>query len=166
MRTFYLSEISDSLQIKMGEWKQQAAREIAFDLISGDEFYDIFEKSEKPGYLVLANIIYALERVYKDIPMELYFKRDSTGIRFDFWGYNPDSLVYRPGGPIGYELSTAYDLMYIQRSDTTIISDTTLYDLIFIYKTMVDTMYMPTGSKPVLGRGPLKADDNTGGEDE
>ena len=157
---YRVTEISDSLEEEMGSWKREASQDITFNLESSKDFYNLYEQRQSPQYLLLSSIAYALERVYKEsLPIELYFRRDASGITFNYWGYDADSLTYRPSKPVDLESSTAYDLMYILQSDTTIITDTTLYDVMLIYKTLADTIFVPRTGEIKPGRGPLQEDD-------
>jgi len=153
---YRLTEISDSLEEEIGTWKREVSLDITFNLEPSENFYKLYEQKHSPQYLLLASVTHALERVYKDnLPIELYFQRDSSGIIFNYWGYDADSLIYSPGRPVGFESSTVYDLMYVLSNDTTFIADTTLYDLMFIYKTLVDTMFIPEKGEMKPGRGPI-----------
>jgi hypothetical protein len=83
-----------------------------------------------------------LERNYQDLPIKLYFERDQQTATFEIWGYNPVKLQYKTAPPVMPDTVTAYDIVHVLRQDTLVVADTTLYDLLFIQRTVSDTVFV------------------------
>lgn len=56
------------------------------------------------------------------------------------WGYNESALHYTPMPPTVPDPVVIYDLLHVLRFDTLIKADTSLYDLIYVYKTVRETV--------------------------
>lgn len=82
--------------------------------------------------------------------MKIVFERDDKGVTFEMWGYNPTTLNYAPPPPVPDSVVT-YDLVRVFRADTLMKADTKLYDLIYVYKTVSDTVYFGNGVKVECG---------------
>jgi len=72
-------------------------------------------------------------------------RRDSTAIVFEMWGFNADSLQFTPPPPPVPDSVPVYDLINAFREEQTVLPDTTMYDLFFIYRSEVDTVYLDKG---------------------
>jgi hypothetical protein len=62
-------------------------------------------------------------------------------------GYNPTALCYTPPPPPVPDSVVTYDLVRVFRADTLVKTDTKLYDLIYIYKSVSDTVFFENGVK-------------------
>ncbi|MCA9732136.1 MAG: hypothetical protein H6696_02180 [Deferribacteres bacterium] len=100
---------------------------------------------------MLASILRGVNNNYSDVPMKIYFERKNDGtINFNTWGYSTkkDAIkwkkpAYMPGEPI-----KNYDVFRVHRVDsvTKYISNTTLYDQIYIYHQTKDTVFIASDS--------------------
>lgn len=105
------------------------------------------DPQKKAANFILANLLRGINNNYNALPMNLYFKRDSTGTyEFKMWGFDTSQGAlswrppkYPPGGFI-----KDYDIFRVHRTDrdTLFISNTTLYDQIYIYHQVTDTVYL------------------------
>jgi len=105
----------------------------------------ILEEKRDPIYGILASIIMGIDRNYHDKPIKLVFERNRSKMRLRVWGFNPDSLRFSPSGKGGG--GGGYDVYNVLRADTTVMADTTMYDVIYIYRRYADTLYVPRESR-------------------
>lgn len=147
-QTIYpLKGISDSLAQLMSGWKIERNKYIDQEVETEPDFSQ-YEQTQKPIFAIMGALLRALDRNYKALPIKINFQRDRRKMRFTMWGYLEDSLRYSPL-EASYLTGSAqrYDLLYSVQNDTLILADTTLYDLIYIYKTLADTVFLP-GENP------------------
>lgn len=135
----YFPVPSDSAQSIMNSWQFKAN----FQIVTEDRPPEEFESlpSEKAENGIFASILKGLNRNYDDQPINIWFQRDDNGVTFEMWGFTQDSLNFSPPPPPVPDSVVTYDLLRVTRSDTLIKADTTLYDLIYVYKTVSDTVY-------------------------
>ena len=81
-----------------------------------------------------------VNRNYADEPINIWFQRDASGVTYEMWGYNIDSLDFNAPPPAVPDSITTYDMVHVFTSDTLIHADSTMFDLIYVYKTVVDTV--------------------------
>jgi hypothetical protein len=131
---------SDSAQAIMNSWKFKAN----FQIVTEDRAPDDFENldSEKAENGIFASILRGVNRNYEDQDINIWFSRDPQGITFEMWGYNIDSLNYNAPPPAQPDSITTYDVVHVLTSDTLMTADTTLYDVIYVVKTVTDTVYV------------------------
>ena len=134
----YFPVPSDSAQAIMNSWKFKAN----FQIVTEDRHPSEFESlpTEKAENGIFAAILKGVNRNYEDAPINIWFQRDAEGVTFEMWGFNRDSLEYTAPPPPVPDSVVTYDLLHIVRSDTLIKADTTMYDLIYVYKTVRDTL--------------------------
>jgi hypothetical protein len=87
-------------------------------------------------------LLRGLQRNYKEAPIKLYFERDAKTATFEMWGYNPNRLSYAPAPPAMPDTITAYDVLSVTYEDTLVVADTTIYDLLYISRTVSDTVFI------------------------
>ena len=136
-RTYYLFP-SDTAQKVMNDWQFTSNFQSVTRNVDPQVFRDL--GSDKAQNAVLASMLESLNWNYSDLPMKMYFARDSSTVVFDMWGFRPDALQWQPPPPPPSVPQTTYDLMHVMRSDTLIVTDTTYYDQYFIYRTVSDTL--------------------------
>jgi len=131
---------SDTAQKVMNSWEFEAN----FRKDATNEPPEVYEAStiQKAQNGILAFLLRGLKYNYKDLPMRLRLDRDSTGITFEMWGYNESMLQYTPPPPPVPDSVMTFDVVYIVKTDTLVIADTTFYDFMYVYKTVSDTVFM------------------------
>ncbi|MFQ5769482.1 MAG: hypothetical protein ACE5HX_03030 [bacterium] len=138
-KTYYLFP-SDTAQKVMNKWKYKANYQITVK----NESPEVFESLEtrKAENWILSGLLRSLNWNYSDLPMKIYFARDSTTMVFEMWGYNPWALQWKPPAPPPKVPETTYDVVHIIRSDTLFVADTTYYDQFYIYRSVSDTLFI------------------------
>ncbi|NQT26544.1 hypothetical protein HQ585_14415 [candidate division KSB1 bacterium] len=142
---YHLDDPSDRVQKVMDSWEFEANFSyIGENDISSPEYLEA-QSINKAGNAIVGSFIKGLNRNYKDIPVQVWFHRDENGMRFEMWGYNEDELKYMAPPPAFTMPDTVetYDMLHVYRADTLVISDTTFYDFLYIYKSVSDTLFLP-----------------------
>lgn len=139
----YFPVPSDSAQQIMNSWRFKAN----FQIVTENRLPEDFERlqTEKAENGIFASILRGVNRNYQDQPINIWFQRDKSGVTFEMWGFNRALLNYTPAPPPVPDSVVTYDIVHIIRSDTLIKADTTLFDLIYVYKTVSDTLILGEG---------------------
>ena len=135
---YYLDMVTDTAQAVMNGWEVEQNVEIVTDRID-PAHYDSVGTAE---FGILGSLAEGLERNYGDAPININMRRDSTGVLFEMWGYNANSLAYEPPPPAVPDSGPVYDLMQSYRTEQTVLPDSTTYDLLFIYRSESDTVFL------------------------
>ncbi len=139
----YFPVPSDSAQQIMNSWKFRANFQIVTEDRPPEEFENI--ESDRAENGIFASILRGVNRNYQNNPISIWFERDRTGVTFEMWDFDRKALSYAPPPPAVPDSVLTYDLVHVIRSDTLIKADTTMYDLIYIYKTVSDTLMLGEG---------------------
>ncbi|MBD3289660.1 hypothetical protein GF337_12715 [candidate division KSB1 bacterium] len=134
---YFLQFVSDAAQKRMNQWEFKANFQITAqneDVSIADDY-----ESNKPAYNIFGAILKGLNQNYQDLPIKIRFERDSSTVLFELWGHTREALRVIPK-----EEPRVKDVLLEQIA---VKSDTTLYDCIFIYKTLIDTVYLRERSK-------------------
>ncbi len=136
----YVPTPSDTAQKIMNNWKFTAN----YQIVTQNSPAEIFEgtKTDAAQNAILAGLLRGLQRNYKEAPIKLYFERDAKTATFEMWGYNPNRLSYAPAPPAMPDTITAYDVLSVTYEDTLVVADTTIYDLLYISRTVSDTVFI------------------------
>jgi len=127
---YFLQFVSEAAQKKMNEWEFKANFQITAkneDLSIADDY-----ETNIPAYNIFGAILRGLNQNYQDLPIKIRFERDSSTVLFELWGHNEQELKVIPD--INTRLNDPILTQIIAKSDTT------LYDCIFVYKTIIDTV--------------------------
>ena len=152
---YMLDQPSPQLAETMRGWSIQEQRRDAENTLSADYFYpahadtlERWEVEESEIVLVqnslISDILESLNRNYQDMPISLRFERGEMdeGFTFQMWNYNEDAFSFSPR-PARSDSIAVNDFLYVLYSDSTVVADTTMYDVIFINKTIQETIYIP-----------------------
>lgn len=129
---YFVEFVSQAAQQIMNDWKFQAN----FQIIAQNSDPDAISSygDNKPAYNIFLSLLRSLARNYKDYPIKLKLERDSSTVTFELWDYNENELKFDPKALPG----ASEGLM----KQAIALFDSTYYDCIFIYKTIVDTVYI------------------------
>ncbi len=130
---YFIEFISKKAQELMNDWKFRAN----FQIISQNADPSVLSNysENKPAYNIFLSLLRSLKRNYKDYPIKIKLERDSSTVKFEMWDYDENQLKFDPRAmPLGNDRLTRQAISII---------DSTYYDCIFIYKTRVDTVYLP-----------------------
>ncbi len=138
-KTYYLFP-SDTAQKVMNQWEFTSN----FQSVTQNADPEVFERLEhnRAQNTILAALLKAVNWNYRELPMKIFFERDSNTVVFDMWGYKSRALEYQPPPPPPKVPETTYDVLHVLRSDTLIIADTTYYDQFYIYRSVSDTLFI------------------------
>ena len=92
--------VPDSVQRLMGTW----APEVEFRLDAGNLPSNVLlalissaaDSAKRAENAILYDVVQAVERNYRDIPVGMLFERDSVGFTFQLWDYNRPAMTFRP----------------------------------------------------------------------
>lgn len=155
-RNVYLlgSPSSQELLDMMQNWTIIERRSDASNMLSADDFYPQYADTLETIHLndiqidlvqnsIISDILVSLDRNYTELPISLRFERDLNGFTFQMWNYNEDAFSFSPRPPGVADSITVNDFLFVLYSDSSIVADTTLYDLIYINKTIQEIIYLP-----------------------
>ncbi len=136
----YVPTPSDTAQKVMNAWKFTAN----YQIVTQNSPAEVFEgtKTDAAPNAILAALLRGLQRNYKDAPIKFYFERDANTATFEMWGYNPTRLSYTAAPPSQPDTVTAYDVLSVTYQDTLVVADTTIYDLLYIFRSVSDTVFV------------------------
>ena len=90
-------------------------------------------------YGITADILETVQRNYQGRPLSILLKKDSDGFTIEMWDYNPQDMEYQAPPAGRSDTVRTRDLVYVVRSDSVI------YDVVYINKTVKETEYIPQG---------------------
>lgn len=102
-------------------------------------------QDEDPAeYGIMADVLETVQRNYRGEAVSLLLEKDANGFTFEMWDYDPQAMQYQaaPGGPP--DTVQTRDLVYVVRSDSVI------YDVVYINRTVEETEYIPQGPTSAL----------------
>lgn len=119
--------VPDTVQVHLSGWEPEV--EYRMDsgnmpssalagLLSGDR-----AEGRRAENAIMFDLVQAVERSYRDLPVALLFQRDSVGFTFQLWDYNRDAMAYtaRPAlasdSTIATVLTMLEDVGYVPGAD-------------------------------------------------
>ncbi len=129
---YFVEFVSKKAQDLMNNWEFKANFQIVAQNSDPNAVSSYTER--KPAYNIFISLLRSLANNYKDLPIKLKLERDSTTVTFEMWDYNESALKFDPGISPGTPGPKPWDWFST--------GDSTYYDCIFIYKTIVDTVYI------------------------
>ena len=151
-QVFPLMTVEEPLKAMMENWHYNLEQRTTPYTSSKD--IAIQARSERnPFDGLLSYIVRGLEQFYSGPVIEGTFRRDENSSYLALWNFSPDSFRYRdPRNSGASDTLHYYDLLNIVSRDTTYIADSTIYDVIYVYKTYHDTVYVPAQATEDSGR--------------
>lgn len=151
---YLIENYPPALTEQMREWSITERRVDALNSQTEDHFYPAHADTLDPAQIeepqielvqnsLIADILVSLERNYTDMPISLRFERGEEGFIFQMWDYNEDAFSFSPRPPGVADSVAVNDFLYVLYSDSTIVADTTLYDILYINKSVEETIYTP-----------------------
>ena len=148
-QTHYLgADVDGEAQAMMDEWAFEAEfRRDASSQVTPQQFDPSLNpniaEGEQAEMAILSEILYTLERNYKDEPVRMLFERDNGAFTFQMWDFEPPQMqhVAKPSGPP--DTLTTFDLLYVLASDSLIEADTAYYDILYLQRTVRDSVFIP-----------------------
>ena len=143
---FTLMTIEEPLKTMMKDWQYNSAQLTTPDMTSAKLFQGARDDSTGKGAFkgLLGFVLKGLELYYSGDVVEGSFRRDQNRSVLERWNYAPAALHSQDLRSAGLaDTVHAYDLLQIVSQDTVELADSTLYDVIYVYKTLHDTVYVP-----------------------
>ena len=148
-QTHYLgADVDGEAQTMMDEWAFEAEfRRDASSQVSPQQFDPAINPNiaagEEAEMAILSDILYALQRNYNDEPVRMLFERDNGAFTFQMWDFKPPQMqhVEKPAGPP--DTLTTFDVLYVLASDSLIEADTAYYDILYLQRTVRDSVFIP-----------------------
>ena len=129
---YFIEFVSQNAQQIMNDWEFKANFQIIAQNTDPSVLNDHSEN--KPAYNIFISLLRSLGRNYWDYPIKLKLERDSSTVTFEMWDFNEGELKFDPQ-------PASYLKDHLTKQAFSIV-DSTYYDCIFIYKTIVDTVYI------------------------
>jgi hypothetical protein len=150
---YLIENYPPSLAEQMREWSITERRVDALNSQGEDHFYPAHADTLEPVQIeepqielvqnsLIADILVSLERNYTDMPISLRFERGEEGFIFQMWDYNENAFSFSPRPRVADSVAVN-DFLYVLYSDSTVVADTTLYDILYINKSVEETIYVP-----------------------
>lgn len=100
---------------------------------------DSAQVQDAAQYGITADVIESVNRNYAGESISLLFERDEETFTVQMWDYNSAAMQYepRPAGPP--DTLRTRDVLYVVRSDSVV------YDVVYLEKTVEETEYIPGG---------------------
>jgi hypothetical protein len=144
-QVFTLMAVEEPLKTVMDNWHYNLEQRTTPHTHSR-ELAEQARTERSPFAGLLGYIVHGLEAYYGGTTVEGAFRRDEATSYLALWNFAPDSFRYAEQSGSGVaDTLRYYDLLQVVRHDTTYVADSTLYDVIYVYKTYHDTVYVPAG---------------------
>ncbi len=92
--------IPDSVQTIMSGWQPEVEYRMDSGNMSSDALASLVgsepDSTRRAEGAIMYDLVRAVERSYRDLPVALLFQRDSVGFTFQLWDYNRPSMSYAP----------------------------------------------------------------------
>lgn len=119
--------------------EEAAADTAAADTTESDTTRTARPRGSTAQYEIMADVLETVQRNYNGQSISLLLEREAGGFTVEMWDYNPELMQYQsaPTGPP--DTVRTRDLVYVVRSDSVV------YDVVYINKTVKETEYIPQG---------------------
>ncbi|NBB75597.1 MAG: hypothetical protein GVY35_18290 [Bacteroidetes bacterium] len=131
--------ITGRVQQMMNSWVLEADFQYDGANAPADVFRPDSGQADMAQNAIMADVIETIDRNYNGDAISLLFERSGSAFTVQMWDYQPLAMNYtpRPAGPPDTVLTR--DLLYVIRSDSV------LYDVMYINRTVEETVYIPEG---------------------
>jgi hypothetical protein len=138
-----LLSVDEPLRSIMDNWNYNAGQITTPDTAAA-QLLDHAREHHDPYRGLLGQIVRGIETYYAGPTIEGAFRCDHETTYLGLWNFDESAFRYREA-PLGAAADTihSYDLLQMISRDTVYVTDTTLYDVIYVYKTYHDTVYVP-----------------------
>lgn len=139
-----LDEIPADVQELMSSWALEADYQVDAGNLPASVFNPEGVVEQQAEQAILFDLLQSLQRNYDDIPVNMRFDRDANGFTMQLWDYDEADMQYEPS-PVLVEADTVArrDILHVVRSDSVI------YDMFYLFKSVEETVYLPEGEEPV-----------------
>lgn len=139
-----LDEIPADVQELMSSWALEADYQVDAGNLPASVFNPEGVVEQQAEQAILFDLLQSLQRNYDDIPVNMRFDRDANGFTMQLWDYDEAAMQYEPS-PVLVEADTVSrrDILHVVRSDSVI------YDMFYLFKSVEETVYLPEGEEPV-----------------
>ncbi|HEY3296523.1 MAG TPA: hypothetical protein VGL38_13925 [bacterium] len=145
-QVFSLMTVEEPLKTMMENWHYNLQQRTTPFTRSADLSQQA-RTEHSPFAGLLSFIVRGLEAYYNGTVIEGTFRRDENTAYIALWNFAPDSFKYRDLSGTGMaDTLHYYDLLQIVKQDTAFVTDSTMYDVIYVYKTYRDTVFIPMDS--------------------
>jgi len=142
---YHLMTVEEPLRSIMGSWSYDANKQLTTPATTSSDLQNLANDLQSPYAGLLAFLLRGLEWYYPSGQyVEGYFRRDPQTSFIELWNFELDALKFRDyEGPAISDTLELFDILKVVSNDTVFVTDTTLYDAIYIYKTYTDTVFVP-----------------------
>lgn len=145
-QVFSLMTVEEPLKTMMENWHYNLQQRTT-PFTQSSDLTQQARAERNPFAGLLSYIVRGLENYYHGTVVEGTFRRDENTSYIALWNFAPDSFRYKEMQGAGMsDTLRYYDLLQIVKQDTTFVADSTMYDVIYVYKTYRDTVYVPLDS--------------------
>jgi len=145
---YHLMAVEEPLRSIMGAWTYDANKQLTTPAVTSRDLQNLANDLQSPFAGLLTFVLRGLELYYPTGRyVEGYFRRDPETSFIELWNFEEDALKFRNyDGPAISDTLELYDILQVISSDTVFVTDSTLFDAIYIYKTYTDTIFVPQPS--------------------
>jgi hypothetical protein len=148
--------MTDQVESMMNQWVLESEFQEDTGLLPAEAFKPDSLTSRPAESEIMYELLRAVERNYNDTPISLLLERDQQGITVQMWDYNPNAMQYQPPPSGPPDTLQTRDLLYIVRSDSI------LYDVVYINRSIEQTEYIPEGGPTSFRQPTPSGASNTG----
>jgi hypothetical protein len=142
---FHLMTIEEPLRSIMSSWTYDANKLYSAPFTTSAELQNSARELQSPYAGLLSFLLRGLELYYPAGEyIEGFFRKDKETSFIELWNFDEARLNYRESARLGVsDTLKLFDILKVEANDTVFLSDSTLYDAIYIYKTITDTIFVP-----------------------
>jgi hypothetical protein len=142
---YHLMTIEEPLRSIMSSWTYDANKLYSAPFTTSTTLLNSARELRSPYAGLLYFLVRGLELYYPGGDyIEGFFRRDPETSFIELWNFDDSKLNYREAQGLGIsDTLRLFDILKVEANDTVFLTDSTLYDAIYIYKTIIDTVFVP-----------------------